>query len=402
MNPTHAVTLAPAPPSKPRTIPLSVPELQGNEWKYVKECLESGWVSSAGPFVDRFERETAAYVGMTHAVAVINGTAALHTALRVVGVQPEDEVLVSDLTFIAPVNAIRYCGAHPVFVDADPTTWQMDVEKAAAFLEQECELRGEACYNRHTGRRVHAIVPVHILGLTCEMDRIVELARRHRLRVVEDAAEAIGVRYRGRHAGTVGDVGVLSFNGNKLITCGGGGMLLTDRPDDATYARYLTTQAKDDELEYLHNEVGYNYRLTNLQAAVGVAQLEQLDGFIARKRAIARAYDEAFRDLDGITTMPRPAHTESTSWLYTILLKAGTSLAQRQAFIRRLHAQGIGARPLWRPIHTLPPYRNCQAVAIEHAIRLYERAVSLPCSVGLDESDLARCVAVVKPALATS
>lgn len=389
-------------PVRPRAIPLSVPHFGGNERAYLNACVDSGWVSSVGPFVDRFERETAAYVGSAHAVAVVNGTAALHTALRVVGVQPDDEVLVSDLTFIAPVNAIRYCEAHPVFVDADPMTWQMDVEKLAGFLQQACERRDDACYNKRTGRRVRAIVPVHILGLACAIDQIVALARRYHLRVVEDAAEAIGVRYRNRHVGTFGDIGVLSFNGNKLITCGGGGMLITDSRDHATYARYLTTQAKDDELEYCHNEVGYNYRLTNLQAAVGVAQLEQVEHFITRKRAIARAYDEAFSDCDGVTIMPRPPHTEPTAWLYTILLKEGTSLAQRQAFIRRLAAHGIGARPLWHPIHGLPPYRDCQAVGIEHSVRLYERAVSLPCSIGLDDSDLAWCVAVVKQALVKS
>ena len=396
MNDTVTVS-----PPRPRVIPLSVPHFGGNERAYLNTCVESGWVSSAGPFVDRFEREVAAYVGAAHAVAVVNGTAALHTALRVVGVKPEDEVLVSDLTFIAPVNAIRYCGAHPVFVDADPNTWQMDVETVAMFLKQECELRGEACYNTRTGRRVSAVVPVHILGLACDMDRIVELARHHRLRVVEDAAEAIGVRYRGRHVGTFGDVGVLSFNGNKLITCGGGGMVVTNDKKHGEYARYLSTQAKDDPREYVHNEVGYNYRLTNVQAALGVAQLEQLERFIARKRAIASAYAEALGGVEGISLMPTSPHTDATYWLYTILLAPGTTVPERQAILARLQAEGIEARPLWHPIHGLPPYRDCQAVAIEHAVTLYERAVSLPCSVGLQDADLHRCVAAVKRVLAT-
>jgi len=383
-------------------IPLCAPAFRGNEWAYLKECLDTGWVSSAGPFVDRFEREVAAYVGVAHAVAVVNGTAALHTALRVVGVQPDDEVLVSDLTFIAPVNAIRYCQAHPILVDAHPGTWQMDVGKVAQFLDEMCEVRDEACYNRETGRRLRAIVPVHILGLAVEIDRLIEVAHRYHLRVVEDAAEGMGVRFRGRHVGTFGDVGVLSFNGNKIMTSGGGGMVVTDNAGHAEYARYLTTQAKDDPIEHLHHEVGYNYRMTNLQAAVGLAQLEQLEHFIARKQAIARAYDEALQGLDGVTRMPTPSETQATYWLYTILLDEGITLADRQATIRQLQRAGIEARPLWHPIHGLAPYRQCQTVAIEHAMRLYERGLSLPSSVGLSDQELQRCVAALKRSLTTS
>lgn len=377
-------------------IPLSEPEIRGNEWKYVKECLDTGWVSSLGPFVDRFEREVADYVGASHAVAMVNGTAALHTALRVAGVRPGDEVIVSNLTFIAPVNAIRYCQAHPVLMDADPDTWHMDVGKVAAFLAEECEVRGEDCYNRCTGRRVRAILPVHLLGFACQMDRVMALARRYRLEVVEDASEAMGVRYRGRHVGTIGNVGVFSFNGNKIVTSGGGGILVTDDRSHAERARYLSTQARDDALEYIHNEIGYNYRLSNIQAALGVAQLEQLDDFIARKRAIARAYHNALSDVAGITLMPAPPDTEPTWWLYTILLDGATTLAERKTVIKNLNDRGFGARPLWHTIHDLPPHRDCQAVRIEHSIRLYERAISLPSSVGLGDDELQRCVDVLK------
>lgn len=376
-------------------IPLSVPQLGGNEWAYLKECLDTGWVSSVGPFVDRFERGIADYVGAAHAVAVASGTAGLQIALHVAGVRPEDEVLVSDLTFIAPVNAIRYGRAHPVFVDADPQTWQMDVGKAERFLREGCEVRDGTCWNRKTGRRVTAILPVHILGLACAMHRVMELARRFHLRVVEDAAEAIGVRYQGRHTGTFGDLGVLSFNGNKTLTCGGGGMIVTDVPGHARRARYLTTQAKDDEREYIHHEVGYNYRLTNLQAAVGVAQLEQIEPFLERKRRIASTYEEAFRDLPGLTRMPVPPDTEPTYWLYTVLLREGITVEERKAFLEKLQADGIGARPLWHPIHRLLPYRQEQAIEIEAADRLYARAVSLPSSVGLDEADQRRCIEAV-------
>lgn len=383
-------------------IPLCAPAFRGNEWAYLKECLDTGWVSSAGPFVDRFEREVAAYVDAAHAVAVVNGTAALHTALRVVGVQPDDEVLVSDLTFIAPVNAIRYCQAHPILVDAEPQTWQMDVEKVERFLAEVGEVRDQACYNRETGRRLRAIVPVHILGLAVEIDRLIEVAHRYHLRVVEDAAEGMGVRFRGRHVGTFGDVGALSFNGNKIMTSGGGGMVITNHAKAADYARYLTTQAKDDPIEHLHHEVGYNYRMTNLQAAVGIAQLEQLNRFVEQKRAVALAYRQALQGMDGITLMPSPPHIQATYWLYTILLDEGTTLAERQTLITQLHAAGIEARPLWHPIHGLAPYRQCQTVAIEHAMRLYERGLSLPSSIGLSALELQRCVDALKNSLRTS
>ncbi|MBI4596932.1 MAG: LegC family aminotransferase [Candidatus Omnitrophica bacterium] len=384
------------------SVPLSAPLFQGREWEYLKTCLDSGWVSSAGPFVERFEREVAAYVGSPEAVAVVNGTAGLHVALRMVGVEPEDEVLVSDVTFIAPANAIRYCQAHPVFIDAEADTWQMDVEKAERFLRTACQRRRKACYNQRTGRRVRAIVPVHILGLACEMDRLMALAREYHLQVVEDAAEAMGVRYRGTHVGTFGDAGVLSFNGNKIITAGGGGMVLTRSRRHAAAARYLTTQAKDDALEYVHHHIGYNYRLPNIQAALGLAQLEQLDGFIAKKRAIAAVYAEALGTIHGLTLMPAPPHTEPTYWLYTVLLAPGTTIARRQAVIRALRAAGIEARPLWHPLHALRPYRRCQRVAIEYAPRLYARAVSLPSGVGLGGETLAECVATVRDTLLAS
>ncbi len=373
-------------------IPLSVPEFRGNEWLYVKECLDTGWVSSVGPFVERFEHEMATYVGANYAVALVNGTAGLHVALMTIGLQVDEEVIVSNLTFVAPVNAVRYCRAHPVFMDADPKTWQMDVQKVSRFLADECRMQGRACYNKRTGRRVRAIVPVHILGLACEIDCIVDLASQYGLKVVEDAAEAEGVRFRGRHVGTFGDIGVFSFNGNKVITTGGGGMLVTSNSRYAEYARYLTTQAKDDALEYVHNEVGYNYRLSNIQAALGVAQLEQLEKFIARKRSIARTYEEALSSVEGITLMPTPSNTEPTYWLYTILLDEKTTLADRKGIIRDLNEKGIGARNLWHTIHDLPLYRHCQAFQIEHSTRLYERGLSLPCSVNLTTEDQKRCI----------
>src|SRR5271157_5808253 len=264
MKPTE--TLAPGAPPTAGFIPLIVPEISGNVWRYVKECLDTNWVSSVGSYVDRFERMVAQHVRTKHAVATVNGTAALHIALLVAGVQPNDEVVVSTLTFIAPVNAIRYVGAWPVFIDAEPDYWQVDPSGVVDFLEQGCRWHKGALHNRLTGRRVSAVIPVHILGHPVDLDPILEVARKYGLKVIEDATEGLGATYRGRPLGSIGDIGCFSFNGNKIITTGGGGMLATSNEEWAQKAKYLTTQAKDDPTEYVHSEIGYNYRLTNLLA----------------------------------------------------------------------------------------------------------------------------------------
>ncbi len=377
-------------------IPLSEPEFGGNEWTYVRECLETGWVSSAGAFVDRFESAMARFVGSEYAVAVINGTAGLHTALGIAGVGPDDEVLVPSLSFIAAANAVRYCGAYPVFMDVDPVTWQLDPVKVVEFLESRCRTEDGRCLNASSGRRVRAILPVHVLGLACDMGSIAEAANRFGLAIVEDAAEGLGVRYRRRHVGTFGEVGVFSFNGNKTVTSGGGGMIVTDDPERAHRARYLTTQAKDSPKEYFHGEVGYNYRLSNLQAALGLAQLEQADRFIARKRKIASAYRAAFEDIPGITVMPEPDGVEATFWLYTVLLGPETSASDRRAVIDRLNRDGVGARSLWHPVHTLPPYVDCESYQVEHSTAIFDRAISLPSSSGMSDETLDRCIAICR------
>ena len=386
----------PSAPSTGNTIPLSVPEIAGNEWKYVKECLDTNWVSSAGSFVDRFEQMVAGFVGKSHAVATVNGTSALHVALLVSGVKPDDEVLVPTLTFIAPANAVRYVGAWPVFMDAEPLYWQMDPEKVEDFLVNECRWESDGLVNRHTGRRVTAMLPVHILGHPCDMGPLTGLARKYDLKIIEDACESLGAKYHGETVGSMGDIACFSFNGNKLITTGGGGMMVTDDQERAERARYLTTQAKDDPVEYIHSEIGYNYRLTNIQAAMGVAQMEQIDGFISKKRAIARAYQRGFSDLEGIECMPAQAETEPTYWLYTLLLRHSTTLEDRKALISDLESNGVVSRPLFHPIHDLPPYVNCQAFRIEHAPSLYRRAVSLPSSVGLTEEQQENCIATFR------
>ena len=269
-------------------IPLSVPCLGGNEWKYVKECLDTEWVSTAGKYVERFETDFRAYVGASHAVACVNGTAALQVALRIVGVLPGDEVIVPTLTFIATVNVVKYLGGEPVFMDCDDF-YNIDFEKTVDFLQRHTEMKNGNTYNRLTGRRIAAVIPVHIFGNAARLPEFVAICRERNIRIIEDAAESIGTFYDApdagkRHTGTIGDIGCFSFNGNKIITTGGGGMVVTNDPDFAEKAKYLTTQAKDDEVRYVHNEVGYNFRLTNVQAAIGVAQLELLPGYLETKR----------------------------------------------------------------------------------------------------------------------
>jgi perosamine synthetase len=386
----------PGAPARQGSIPLSVPEIGGNEWKYVKECLDTGWVSSVGAFVDRFERDLAAYVRTKYAVAASSGTAALHIALLVAGVQPDDEVLVSTLTFIAPANAIRYAGAWPVFIDAEPDYWQMDPQKVVSFLEQECEWRGGELRNKSTGRRIKAILPVHILGHPVDMDPILEAARKYKLVVVEDATESLGAKYKGRMVGHLGDIACFSFNGNKIITTGGGGMIVTDNEAWARRAKYLTTQAKEDPIEYIHHEIGYNYRLTNIQAAMGCAQMEQLDDHIAAKLRIAAAYTEQFKDLPGLTPMREAPWADSIFWLYTILVDEKAHNRSSRQLMRALAEQGIQARPLWQPLHLSPAYTGSQSYQCTVAEELNRKALSLPCSSGLAAEDQTRVVQAVR------
>ncbi len=385
-RPTTAETFAghePGVPSDSDVIPLSVPHLEGNEWAYVKECLDTNWVSSAGPFVDRFEYEFAKKVGARFAVATVNGTAALHIALLLAGVQPGDEVLVSDLTFIAAANAVRYVGAHPVFVDAEPNFWQLDVDKLEDLLARGCIHQGDSLRNKVTGRRIAAILPVHILGSVCDMDPILMLGERLGLPVIEDATEALGAEYRGRPAGSMGLVGCFSFNGNKIITTGGGGMLVTGDERLAERARYLTTQAKDDPVEYLHHEVGYNYRLPNVLAAIGCAQLERLDEYVAKKRAIAAYYSRRLGSVPGVATMADPPGTSGTFWMYTVRVGTTRARSDSRQVLKSLQAEGIQTRPLWQPMHASPAHQGEFATDCTVAEQLNRECLSLPCSVGL-------------------
>jgi perosamine synthetase len=396
MQMKHPLSPSPKVPAVDTFIPLAVPEICGNEWEYVKQCLDTGWVSSVGSFVERFENVMAQQTATGHAVATVNGTSALHVALLVANVQPDEEVLVSTLTFIAPVNAIRYVGAWPVFVDAEPAYWQMDPEQVEHFLEHGCRWSKGALYNRSTGRRVSAIIPVHILGHPVDLDPILSIARKYGLKVIEDATEGLGALYKGRPLGSFGDLACFSFNGNKIITTGGGGMLVTNDAAAAQKAKYLTTQAKDDPIEYIHGEVGYNYRLTNLAAAVGCAQMEQLGTKVAAKRAIASRYSESFGALPGITPMRSAAWAESTFWMYTVLIDEREFGLSSREVMSALGSRGIQCRPLWQPIHRSPAHAtHCQS-DLHVADRLATQALSLPCSAGLTSSQQNTVIAALE------
>ena len=366
-------------------IPLSEPLISGNEWKYIKDCLDTGWVSSVGAYVNRFEEMVANYVGTQYAIATVNGTSALHVSLLACGVQPDDEVIVPTLTFIAPVNTVRYCGAYPVFMDCTLNSFCMDVQKVKEFISKECEQRRDGyTYNKRSGRRVKAVIPVHILGHPVEMDELVKICHQYNIDIIEDATESLGSQYRGKKTGAFGKIASLSFNGNKIITTGGGGMVLTNREELASRVRHLTTQAKRDPFEYDHDEIGYNYRLTNVQAALGVAQMERLPEFINIKRKNAEIYRRLLSDLKEVEIVWEAEGVISNFWIYAIRV----SRKDKRPLMDFLMAKGIQVRPLWKLIHTLPMYKDCQADNIGNAIDAYETCISLPSSVSIREEEI--------------
>ena len=373
-----------------KDIPLSVPHLVGNEWKYVRDCLDTGWGSYAGAYVDRFEKELAAKVAARFTVATSSGTAALHISLLLVGLRPEDEVIMPALTFVAPANAVRYCGAWPTFTDIRGEDWQWDIQQVADFLARECTTRDGKLVNKHTGRRIAALLPVHLLGGMCDVDAVAELATRYELPVVEDAAQCLGATYKERAIGAASAsyggplrLVITSFNGNKVITTGGGGAIFTDNAALAERAKHLTTTAKTDKIEFFHDIVGYNYRLTNIAAALGVAQLANLDEFVEIKRGIAHRYNAAFRDSGSILLHPEPANCHSTFWMYTIRIDPHAFGCESRQVIHVLNQHQIQARPLWQPLYLSAAHFGAYVYAASTADELYRDAVSLPCSVGL-------------------
>jgi len=375
-------------------IPLSEPSFKGNEWKYVKECLDDGWVSSAGKYVDLFEEKISNYTKSEYSVACVNGTAALQVALKLTGVQYNDEVIAPTLTFIAPINAISYCNAKPVFMDCDEY-YNIDTEKIINFINQETVFKNGFTFNKKTKKRIKAIIFVHVWGNACAFSDVINLCRDRNISIVEDASESLGTFYKNRHndshTGLIGDVGCISFNGNKIITTGGGGMLVTNNSSLADKAKYLTTQAKDDPIYYQHDEVGYNFRLTNIQAALGVAQLEQLQSTLKRKKEIFGFYNTKINQIDNLSLASVPKYANNNHWLNILQISNGYHF-NRESLMLKLDENGIISRPVWMLNHLQSPYKNCQSYKIENAKRLVMNSLCLPSSSTLQEKDLKKII----------
>lgn len=359
---------------------LHEPRFAGNEWVYIKECLDSTFVSSVGKFVDRFEAELAAYTGSAHAVAVVNGTAALHVALRLAGVRRGDEVLIPALTFVGTAAAVMYCGAIPHFVDSEERTLGTDPHALRAYLGEISESRDGRCVNVGTGRVISAVVPMHTFGHPVDVDGMLALSRDFKIPLIEDAAESLGSTVNGRHAGTFGLMSALSFNGNKTITTGGGGAILTNDPELAKHAKHLTTTARvPHRWDYVHDEVGFNYRMPNLNAALGCAQLEQLPGFLAAKRVLYEKYRAAFAAVPETRLVSEPEGCRSNYWLQAILLDESVA-EQRNAILAATNDAGLMTRPTWTLMHRLVPYQACPRMRLPVAESLEKRLINLPSS----------------------
>jgi perosamine synthetase len=380
-------------------IPLCVPHIRDQEWELVKQCIDSEWVSYAGSFVDQFEKDLAAYVGSAQAAVTISGTSALHIALLVAGVLPDDEVLLPALSFVAPANAIRYCSAWPTFIDVSLDTWQWDSNAVEDFLRHHCHRDAAGTLrNRHTGRRIGAMMPVHLLGGMAELDRLIPLCREFALPLIEDAAEAFGSRWNGHGIGASipGDEGIVrmvctSFNGNKIMTTGGGGALFSNQANQAARCRHLSTTAKTDPVEFDHDEVGYNYRMSNMAAALGVGQIRQMDHFVAKKAAIATTYDAALLGNPAVLgSCPDTPHVTSNHWLHTLRIRGGSRL-----LLKQLAARSIQTRPLWKPLSELSFLRASHIHSDRNARILAAECLSIPCSVGLTAHEQSEVVSAI-------
>lgn len=360
-------------------VPLSVPVFIGNEKKYLNECIDTTFVSSVGKFVDRFEEDTAKYTGCKRAVVCVSGTNALHMSLMLAGVERDDEVLTQALTFIATCNALSYIGAHPVFIDVDKDTMGLSPEAVQKWLSKYAVIKDGQCFNSRTGRRIKACVPMHTFGHPIHLDELVEVLEEYHIELVEDAAESFGSLYKGKHIGTFGKVGALSFNGNKIITTGGGGMMLFNDEELGAYAKHITTQAKiPHSWEFRHDHIGYNYRMPNINAALGCAQLEHIEEFVANKRETARAYEAFFKDIDEINFFTEPEHCRSNYWLNALIFKVHDA---QQSFLQYTNDHGVMTRPIWELMNRLPMFANCENDGLRNSIWLADRVVNIPSSV---------------------
>lgn len=372
--------------SPDKRIALHEPEFRGEEWTYVKDCIDTGWVSSVGSYVDRFERDLAAFVGCKYAIATSNGTSALHICLILAGVESGDEVLIPTLTFIATANAVSYIHAVPHFVDSETISLGVDAERLDKYLESVAHIVDGVCINRATGRRIRALVVMHVFGHPSDLDALMDVARRWNLVLVEDAAESLGSYYHGRHTGNFGQLAALSFNGNKVVTTGGGGAILTNDSDLAKRAKHISTTARvAHEWNFLHDEVGYNYRMPNINAALGCAQLERLPSMVERKRRLADGYAKAFAAINGVRFVGEPQGTSSNYWLNAIMLD-GEFASHRDELLGALNDAGFMSRPVWTLMHKLPMYQACPRMNLEVAERIEAQLINLPSSPGLVES----------------
>ena len=360
-------------------VPLAVPVFIGNEKKYLNECIDTTFVSSVGKFVDRFEEDTARYTGCKRAVVCVSGTNALHMSLMLAGVERDDEVLTQALTFIATCNALSYIGAHPVFIDVDRDTMGLSPVAVREWLTKNAEMKDGQCYNKRTGRRVRACVPMHTFGHPVHLDELVEVLNEYNIPLVEDAAESIGSLYKGKHTGTFGKIGALSFNGNKTITTGGGGMMLFNDEELGAFAKHLTTQAKiPHRWEFRHDHIGYNYRMPNINAALGCAQLEHIEEYVASKRETAKAYEEFFKDIPDIEFFVEPKDTRSNYWLNVVILKDRDA---QQSFLQYTNDNGVMTRPIWELMNRLPMFEKCENDGLKNTIWFADRVVNIPSSV---------------------
>jgi len=366
-----------------QVIPLHEPHFSGREWQYVKECLDTGWVSSVGKFVDRFEKELADFTGAKYAVVTMNGTAALHISYLLAGVQPKDEVLVPTLTFVATCNALHYCGAIPHFIDCEEKYLGIDIKKLENYLNDIAVIKNHICYNRLTQRPIRALCVMHTFGHPVDLDAVTELAQKFHLTLIEDAAEAMGSYYKGTHVGHHGLIGALSFNGNKIITTGGGGAIITDDKKIAEQAKHITTTAKiPHEYLYQHDEVGYNYRLPNINAALGCAQLEKLPYFLRIKRTLAENYQESFSKISGARFLVEPEFAKSNYWLNAIFVEDNVV---RDELLIKLNQEKIGVRPIWELMHHLKIYQHAPRMDLSTAEKISKQIINIPSSVVLGE-----------------
>ena len=370
---------------------LSGPNIAGNEWKYVKDCLDTGWVSSVGGYVTQFENMVAEFAGCKYGVATSNGTAALQIALLMAGVQRNDYVIVPNVTFVASINSIKYTGADPILIDVDPHTWQMDIELLEDFFKKETAEKDGKCIYLKNNRVISCIMPVHVLGNICDMDRLMKLAAEYKVEIIEDSTESLGSYYNGKHTGRFGLMGCFSFNGNKIITTGGGGVIVTNNEELAKKAKHLTTQAKSDSFEYLHDEIGYNFRLVNVLAAMGVAQMELLPSFIKRKKEIDALYRKELEGVGDIVFQKVEPSVDANCWLFTIMTE------KQKTVLQILNDHKMQSRPFWVPMNKLRMFQNDIYYNREdRSDYVYKRCLSIPCSTNIKEVEINAVVEKIK------